>query len=91
LNEILRASPDVVLLDLDYTPTTGRRPRRPAPRSALDSPRRAHRRTWRGWLELCRATGAAAVVAKAATDEEAIRDLRVVLRAARCGRPPEAA
>jgi DNA-binding NarL/FixJ family response regulator len=80
LNEILRAAPDVVLLDLDYTTydvvdvLDVLRVEAPSIRPIVLTAERG-----RGWLDICRATGAAAVVAKAATDEEAIRDLRVVL------------
>gem|GEM_PF-2378747 len=80
LNAIMRASPDVVLLDLDYTTydvvdvLDVLRAEAPSIRPVVLTAERG-----RGWLELCRATGAASVVAKAATDEEAIRDLRVVL------------
>src|ERR1700689_4884500 len=63
LNAILRASPDVVLLDLDYTTYNVvdvldvLRAEAPSIRPVVLTAERG-----RGWLELCRRTGAASVV-----------------------------
>jgi DNA-binding NarL/FixJ family response regulator len=81
LDEIIAASPDVVLLDLDFTDYD--------PAEVLDALREEapsirpiiltaeHER---GGLDRFRASGAASVVSKAAGDAEVIHDLRVILR-----------
>ncbi len=76
---IIEAAPDVVLLDLDYTEydvvaaLDVLRAEAPSIRAIVLT---AERRD--GWLEECRSNGAAAVVAKAASEREIVHDLRVV-------------
>ena len=79
LDAIITALPDVVVLDLDYTDyelldvLDVLRAEAPTIRPVvLTSEREA------GRLEVCRANGAAAVVAKAASERELVHDLRVV-------------
>jgi DNA-binding NarL/FixJ family response regulator len=80
LDAIIAAAPDAVLLDLDFTAydvadvldVLGSEA--PAVRSIVLTAERGA-----GWLDRCRAAGAASVVSKAATEEELVHDLRVVL------------
>ena len=80
IDELIAAAPDVVLLDLDFTPydvlevLDVLRSEAPWLRPIILTTE--HRR---GWLATCRAAGAAAVVSKSAPDGEVIHDLRVVL------------
>ncbi len=79
LDAIVAAAPDAVLLDLDYTPydladvLDVLRYEAPATRAIVLTSERGP-----GLLEQCRANGAAAVVAKAASEDELVHDLRVV-------------
>lgn len=80
LDAIIAAAPDAVLLDLDFTSydvvdvldvLRNEAPRvRPIVLTAEHGA---------GLLERCREAGAVAVVSKAATEEELVHDLRVVL------------
>ena len=79
LDAIITASPDVVVLDLDYTDyqlvdvLDALRAEAPSIRPLVLTSERAA-----GRLETCRTNGAAAVVAKAASERELVHDLRVV-------------
>jgi DNA-binding NarL/FixJ family response regulator len=79
LDAIITAAPDVVLLDLDYTTydvidVLGvLRDEAPAIRPVVLSAERA-----RGWIERCRAAGAAAVVSKTVSEYDLVHDLRVI-------------
>ena len=79
LDAIITASPDVVVLDLDYTDyelagvLDVLRAEAPAIRPVVLTSERGA-----GRLETYRANGAAAVVAKAASERELVHDLRVV-------------
>lgn len=76
---IIAAAPDVVLLDLDFTEydvvvaLDVLRAEAPSIRTIVLAAERG-----RGWLEECRSNGAAAVVAKAASEREIVHDLRIV-------------
>ena len=80
LDDIVAAAPEFVLLDLDYTAYDVAdaldvlHAEAPHVRPIVLTDR--HRR---GWLQLTRAHGAASVVAKAASEQELVHDLRVVL------------
>ena len=80
LDAIIAAAPNAVLLDLDFTAYDVAdaldvlRSEAPAVRSIVLTAERGA-----GWLERCRAAGAVSVVSKAATEEELVHDLRVVL------------
>jgi DNA-binding NarL/FixJ family response regulator len=79
LDAIIAAAPDAVLLDLDFTAYDVAdvldvlRAEAPRVRPIVLTAQRGS-----GWLELCRTSGAASVVSKAATEEELVHDLRVV-------------
>jgi DNA-binding NarL/FixJ family response regulator len=79
LDAIISASPSVALLDLDYTDydlddvLRVLRAEAPAVRAVVLSAQRGA-----GWLDACRANGAASVIAKAASERELVHDLRVV-------------
>ncbi|HWT05346.1 MAG TPA: hypothetical protein VN224_06275 [Xanthomonadales bacterium] len=79
LDAIITASPDVVLLDLDFTDyrladvLDALRAEAPSIRPVVLTSERGP-----GRLDACRANGAAAVVAKAASERELVHDLRVV-------------
>ena len=80
LDRIIEAAPDAVLLDLDYTDhdeadvLDALHAEAPAIRPIVLTSERA-----RGRLASCRSNGAVAVVSKAASEEELVDDLRVVL------------
>jgi DNA-binding NarL/FixJ family response regulator len=80
LDAIIATAPDAVLLDLDFTAYDVAdaldvlRSEAPAVRPILLTAERGA-----GQLERYRAAGAASVVSKAATEEELVHDLRVVL------------
>ena len=80
LDDVIAAAPDAVLLDLDFTAydvadvldvLSAEAPRVRA--IVLTAERGA------GWLERCRAAGAASVVSKASTEEQLVHDLRLIL------------
>ena len=79
LDAIITASPDVALLDLDYTDyelagvLDALRAEAPSIRPVVLTSERGA-----GRLAACRAGGAAAVVAKAASERELVHDLRIV-------------
>jgi DNA-binding NarL/FixJ family response regulator len=80
LDAIITAAPEFVLLDLDYTSYDVAdvldvlREEAPLVRPIVLTDRHRH-----GWLQLTRARGAASVVSKAASEQELVHDLRVVL------------
>jgi DNA-binding NarL/FixJ family response regulator len=80
LDDIIEAAPDAVLLDLDYTEhdtadvLDALQAEAPAIRPIVLTAEHA-----RGRIATCRSNGAAAVVSKAASEEELVDDLRVVL------------
>jgi DNA-binding NarL/FixJ family response regulator len=79
LETIIMASPDIVVLDLDYTDyelvdvLDMLRAEAPSIRAVVLTSERAA-----GRLDVYRANGAAAVVAKTASEREVVHDLRVV-------------
>jgi two-component system response regulator DesR len=79
LDAIITARPDVALLDLDFTEyqladvLDALRAEAPSIRPVVLTSERGA-----GRLDTCRANGAAGVVAKAASERELVRDLRVV-------------
>ncbi|HEY0614428.1 MAG TPA: hypothetical protein VGC96_07290 [Candidatus Elarobacter sp.] len=80
LDAIIAAAPEFVLLDLDYTAYDVAdvldvlRNEAPLVRPIVLTDRHRH-----GWLQLTRTRGAASVVSKAASEQELVHDLRVVL------------
>jgi two-component system response regulator DesR len=79
LDAIITASPNVALLDLDYTDyelaevLEVLRAEAPSIRTVVLTAQRGA-----GWLDRIRASGAAAVIAKAASERELVHDLRIV-------------
>jgi DNA-binding NarL/FixJ family response regulator len=79
LDAMITASPNVALLDLDYTDyeladvLEVLRAEAPSIRAVVLTAQRGA-----GWLDRIRAGGAAAVIAKAASERELVHDLRIV-------------
>lgn len=79
LDDILASSPEIVVIDLDYTSydvlaiIAALHAEAPLVRTiVLTGERRG------GWLEACREAGAASVLAKVAREDELVHDLQVV-------------